>query len=631
MTDTLNENSLEEKGLNISNDDHSIEIAITNLEKQGDSDEHDDEFEIEDEKRDSTDYSSFTKEDFIKKAEDLIDAPNIKESHDIFKKIRVLFDDVIKAERVLLIKEWAEEGKDVREFKPPYDEQKDRFYKVYAKFLEKRAEEKRLAEEEKQKNLKAKQDLLDRLKDIVSTDETEKVFSEVDEIQKQWKQIRSIPRQFMQELWESYRFYLDKFYDNHSINNELKDKDRQKNLEFKIELLKKIDQLKEEKSIKKTHILLNKYHEEFRNIGPVASKEMAEDLWKRFKAASDDILAERRSQMEVIKAKRNENLELKKLLCEKVEAIIQLPIETFKTWKEKGEEMNSIFEEWKTIGPVPDSFNDQIWRRFRESQNTFNQNKKLFFEKLNKGKDENLKLKTVLCEQAEKIASSSQFDSGSKEMIALQEKWKSIGPVPENMNEKIWQRFRKACDTFFAKRNDFYKGKNDEEKKNQEQKEFIISAVEKLIELEDSAIVFEALRSHQQNWMNIGFVPIKVKQELTQKYSQAVDAIYKKFKQASDENKSLRMKDHFEMLSNAPNGSEKLRQEEKLISDKMRALKESVETLNNNIGFFAKSKKADELKQQIEQKINVINAQVSKLQEELKVLRQFRNNQSPQK
>jgi hypothetical protein len=363
----------------------------------------------------------------------------------------------------------------------------------------------------------------------------------------------------------------------------------------------------------------------------VASKEMAEDLWKRFKAASDNILAERRTQMEVIKAKRNENLELKKLLCEKAEAMIQLPLDTFKAWKEKGEEMNAIFEEWKSIGPVPDSFNDQIWRRFRESQNTFNQNKKLFFEKLNKGKDENLKLKTSLCEQAEKIANSVQFDSGSKEMIALQEKWKSIGPVPENMNEKIWQRFRKACDLFFAKRNDFYKGKNDEEKKNQEQKEFIISAVEKLIELEDSSKVFEALRSHQQNWMNIGFVPIKVKQELTQKYSQAVDAIYKKFKQASDENKSLRIKDHFEMLSNAPNGSEKLKHEEKLISDKMRALKESVETLNNNIGFFAKSKKADELKQQIEQKINVINAQIIKLQDELKVLRQFKNNQSPQK
>jgi hypothetical protein len=631
MTETIKNNSLDEKSLNHSNDDHSIETTITNLEKQGDSDEHDEEFEIEDEKKDHTDYSQFTKEDFIKKAEELIDAPNIKESHEIFKKIRVLFDDVIKAERVVQIKEWADEGKDVREFKPAYDEQKDRFYKSYAKFLEKRAEEKRLAEEEKQKNLKAKQQLLERLKDIVTNDETEKVFQEVAEIQKQWKQIRSIPRQFMQELWESYRFYLDKFYDNHSINNELKDKDRQKNLEFKIELLKKIDQLKEEKSIKKTHILLNKYHEEFRNIGPVPSKEMAEDLWKRFKATSDEILSERRAQMELVKAKRNENLELKKLLCEKAEAINHLVIENFKSWKEKSEEMTAIFEEWKAIGPVPDSFNDQIWRRFRESQNLFNHNKKLFFEKQNKGKDENLKLKISLCEQAEKITNSTQFDSGSKEMIALQEKWKSIGPVPENMNEKIWQRFRKACDTFFAKRNEFYKGKNDEEKKNQEQKEFIISAVEKLIELEDSAMVFEALRSHQQNWMNIGFVPIKVKQELTQKYSQAVDAIYKKFKQASDENKSLRMKDHFEMLSNAPNGSEKLRQEEKLISDKMRALKESVETLNNNIGFFAKSKKADELKQQIEQKINVINSQISKLQEELKVLRQFRNNQSPQK
>lgn len=621
MNPTRDEDSFDESKNNLTPDEKAIESTLIDLEKKGDSDEHDDELDIEEERKDTTDYSTFSKDDFIKKAEELIFSTNIKEAHDTFKKIRLLFDDLVKADRTVLIKEWADAGNDVREFKPPYDEKKDKFYKVYASFLEKRAEEKRLAEEEKQKNLKAKRKLIEELKELSTKDETETIFSEVLEIQKKWRQIRTIPRQHMQELWDNYRFYLDKFYDNHSINNELKEKDRQKNLEFKIELLKRVDLLKEEKSIKKTHILLNKYHEEFRNTGPVPSKEMSEDIWKRFKEASDEVLKIKRDQLDSIKAKRNQNYELKKLLCEKVETINQVPIESIKLWKEKADEIAIIFNEWKTIGPVPESVNDQIWKRFRDAQNIFNHNRKVYFDQLNKGKDINLKMKTELCEKAEKIAESTQFDSGAKELISLQEKWKSIGPVSENMNEKIWLRFRTACDKFFNQRNEFYKHKNVEEKTNQTEKETIINSIQQLLESEDVSYVFEELRKLQLQWNQIGYVPIKVKQDLAQNYSKAVDALYKKFKQASEENKQLRVKEHFELLASSPNGADKLKHEERQLLDKIRMLKENVETLNNNIGFFAKSKKADEFKLQIEQKINTANSQIEKLQADLKVLR----------
>jgi len=624
MTDQNKEQSIEEINLKSNNEEHLIEAKITDLEKKGDTEEQEGEHDFEEEKKDSTDYSSFSKEDFIKKANELIDAINIKEAHDTFKKIRILFDELIKSGRIVQIKEWADEGKEVREFKAPYDEQKDNFYKIYAKFLEKRAEEKKQAEEEKQKNLKAKQNLIEKLKDLSAIDETELVFGQVLDIQKEWRQIRTVPQQYMQELWDQYRLYIEKFYDNHSINNELKERDKIKNLEFKIDLLKKIDQLKEEKSIKKTHILLNKYHEEFRNIGPVQTKEASEDIWNRFKSASDEILSSRREQMETIKAKRTENLELKKLLCEKMDTLIDIPYDSVKIWKEKIEEVSSIFVEWKSIGPVPESSNDIIWRRFREAQNKFNATKKEFFDGLNKNREDNLQKKIALCEKAEKISTSTQFDVYSKELIALQEQWKSIGPVFESMNEKIWKRFRTACDVFFSNRNEFYKERNTEEKVNLELKEAVIAEVDALLLLEDASIVFEKLKALQQKWLNIGFVPFKIKQDLNQKYSKSVDALYKKFKQASEENKSLRMKDHFEMLASSPNGSEKLRQEEKLLMDKIRMLKENVETLNNNIGFFAKSKKADELKLQIEQKINISNSQITKLQDELKILKSLR-------
>lgn len=606
--------------------EEALQKSLVNLEKKGDSEDHDEFADAEEEKRDQTDYSSFSKADFLAKAEQLVDYPNIKEAHDIFKKIRVLFDDAVKAERVIQVKEWADAGNDVREFKPAYDELKEKFYKVYTTFLEKRAEEKRLAEEEKQKNLQAKRQIIEKLKALSTQDETESVFKEVLDLQKQWKQIRTVPREHMQELWENYRFHLDKFYDNHAINNELKEKDRQKNLETKIELIKKVTLLHDEKSIKKAHILLNKYHEEFKNAGPVPGKDVAEDIWKRFKEASDKVLGEKRGQLETIKAKRNENLELKKVLCEKVEHINQLPLTTPKAWKEKGEEITAIFAEWKTIGPVPESVNDQIWKRFREAQNIFNHNKKAFFDQLNSGKDKNLELKTALCEEAEKLSESTQFDAGSKMLIALQEKWKSIGPVPENKNELIWSRFRAACDKFFKRKEEFYKVKNAGEKDNLAAKEKLIGAVNELMQSDNSSEVFSQLKKLQQEWMSIGFVPIKVKADLQNRYSKAVDAVYKKFKQTADENKSMRVKEHYEMLSTSPNGDDKMRHEERVINDKLRMLREDAATLKNNIEFFAKSKNADALRKQIEQKIETANHQIAKLQEELKVLRSFRNN-----
>lgn len=606
--------------------EEALQKSLVNLEKKGDSEDHDEFADAEEEKRDQTDYSSFSKADFLAKAEQLVDYPNIKEAHDIFKKIRVLFDDAVKAERVIQVKEWADAGNDVREFKPAYDELKEKFYKVYTTFLEKRAEEKRLAEEEKQKNLQAKRQIIEKLKALSTQDETESVFKEVLDLQKQWKQIRTVPREHMQELWENYRFHLDKFYDNHAINNELKEKDRQKNLETKIELIKKVTLLHDEKSIKKAHILLNKYHEEFKNAGPVPGKDVAEDIWKRFKEASDKVLGEKRGQLETIKAKRNENLELKKVLCEKVEHINQLPLTTPKAWKEKGEEITAIFAEWKTIGPVPESVNDQIWKRFREAQNIFNHNKKAFFDQLNSGKDKNLELKTALCEEAEKLSESTQFDAGSKMLIALQEKWKSIGPVPENKNELIWSRFRAACDKFFKRKEEFYKVKNAGEKDNLAAKEKLIGSVNELMQSDNSSEVFSQLKKLQQEWMSIGFVPIKVKADLQNRYSKAVDAVYKKFKQTADENKSMRVKEHYEMLSTSPNGDDKMRHEERVINDKLRMLREDAATLKNNIEFFAKSKNADALRKQIEQKIETANHQIAKLQEELKVLRSFRNN-----
>lgn len=537
------------------------------------------------------------------------------------RDIRPLLNDALDNERKELLKLWTEAGKDPEHF--IYDDGglRNRFVQIFNAIKTARQEEKERIEKEQQDNLKIKEALLAELQAITEQDESEGSLNEVKEIQKKWRQIRVLPRDQVDELWKRYHYYLDKFYDNHSIFIELKDLDRKKNLEHKIELCKKVDELLSEKSLKKSFILLNKYTEEFKNTGPVP-REFNEEIWTRFRAACDKIYEEKRGIFKELEEQRNQNLELKKVLVEKASLIAAEVYDRVKIWNRKTEEMDALFAEWKTIGPVPRKINQDIWKSFRSQFNEFYKNKSEYFKSLHSERKTNLELKEAICVKAESLMDSNDFPTATREMLQLQEEWKSIGPVHEKVSNAIWKRFRKACDHFFARKQDNFKHIKVEEQENLRKKTELIAKLEQLAaEDQDKEAAVKALQEIQGEWSKIGYVPRKNKKDLDKNYSEATNKLVRKTGIDRGEISTGQSVQHYQGIKILPNGIDRLHDEIKRINRKIHFLEGEVSTWENNIGFFAQSKTANKLKDEIESKIKRANEQISKLKAEIKAIR----------
>ncbi len=322
-------------------------------------------------------------------------------------------------------------------------------------------------------------------------------------------------------------------------------------MSLKLSCVREVDELNQEPSIKKALILLNKYHEDWKNIGPVP-KEFSEELWNRFKQASDAVYSSKKGQLAEIDSKRQENYQQKLVICEKVEALVNSEINKAKDWIEKTQALQALFEEWRKIGPVPKEHNQPIWQRFRELNNQFYKNKNAFFKALNKEKAQNLKQKEQLCEKAEALKDSEDFMQTANQLKHFQEEWKKIGPVPEKASDKVWKRFRAACDEFFNRKSEAMKGKLEEEEQNLALKTAVCEKAEQLLQQENLENPFEELRTIQGEWNKVGFVPIKHKNAVTKRYQLAVDELYKKYKIGRDEMNQAKMKEHYRVITNMP-------------------------------------------------------------------------------
>ncbi|MFY0643294.1 MAG: DUF349 domain-containing protein [Bacteroidia bacterium] len=487
--------------------------------------------------------------------------------------------------------------------------------------MEARSEEKRRIEAEKKANHQKKLTLLETLENLVKEDETEQTIARVKEIQKEWKSIRVLPNDVVQDLWDSYHRLLDEFYDKHSINIELKELDRKKNLEAKIELTKKVEALSQEKSIKRSYILLNKYHEEFRNTGPVP-KESREGIWQAFKAASDHIYKEKKDQLEEINKVRDENQKLKQLIIDKAALIAQIPYDSIKLWNTKTKEFDALFQEWKSIGPVPQKSSDQIWQAFRKERSLFQSNKKTFFHSLNQDRKKNLALKEALCEKVEALKDEEDFVQVSKAIISIQEEWKKIGPVPDKVNKAIWNRFRAACDHFFNRRNTAQSAEKEEQKANLNVKQELLKELGALLESDlDEKESFEKYKIINTTWNQTGKVPIKALKKLRTNHEKLSDGLFKKFKKNKAELKESELGEHYQQLANAPQGDKRLKDEEYKLKKRIKYLSEEVLNQEQNLSFFAKSKNADALLKDFEQKIAKSKSQIERLKKQLSHIR----------
>ncbi len=493
---------------------------------------------------------------------------------------------------------------------------------IDAQIKQARVEEKLRIEQEKKKNLATKEALLKKLEKIVSNDETLDSISQVKEIQREWKAIRVLPKEAVQDLWDRYNLLQNKFYDNHGINIELKELDRQKNLEAKIELTKKVEELHNEKSIKRCFILLNKLHEDFKNVGPVP-QESREPIWLAFKSASDAVYEAKRAVYEELEKAKEENLAKKILLVEKAEVFNAVKPETIKDWNEKTKVFEDLFSEWKKIGPVPKSDKDAAWTKFNGIRNDFYTGRKAFFKVLNAEKGTNLKAKEALCASVEALAESKDWAETTKKILNAQAEWKKIGPVPEKVNQAIWKRFRSACDKFFEAKNAAFSGKREEEKENLVKKEELIKRLTALSTKEVThKEAFAELKQINAEWRSAGFVPHKDVKRISKAYDEANNAVYTKYSKQIEEAKAANLGEHYASIKEASkDGIKQLEREEFGIKKRIGSLREEIASIERNMSFFAMSKTAEKMLKDFEVKIEKTKKQIDKLKVELSAIK----------
>lgn len=578
----------------------------------------------EDESDEHTDYTALSKEEVLAKAEATLHAVEVRKASETLNRLKEALDLLEKAELPAQIKAWTEAGNDPRDFKPSNDETHARFNKIMQLFREKREEERRRAEEEKLANLRKKEAVIEKMMHLVSSEENENSLKNMRDLMREWKEIRHVPKEFQEDLFKRYRFYVEKFYDNLSIFNELKDLDREKNLEIKIELIKKVEALKAETNLRKALVTLNKYHEDWKNVGPVR-KEISDEVWNRFKAASDVLLSEKRAAQEALEKGKEANLSLKKLLVEKAENAVAVLPQKAKDWGNLAKELDTLMDEWKKIGPVPKAVNVEIWNTFRAARTVFFEGRRNFFKDLNASREDNLAAKIALCEKAEKMMNAEEFTNTANELNKLQDAWKKIGPVPEAKNDEVWKRFRKAFDHFYSRKNAFFEDRRSQEVDAVKEKEAVIAELESLRTIEDGQEVFKRLKEGQLRWAKSGFVSGKTFYNLQRKYQEISDFLFAKFKKSSEEIRDSAIKDHYEVLSSAPDGRHKIQGEERKLRDRIQKLQDEVATIENNKNFFAHSKNAGEVLKQFDANIEKTRQQIERLEKELKVLRSFKN------
>ena len=535
-------------------------------------------------------------------------------------QIRSRVGEILREQKRVALEKWIEDGNDVQEF----IEEESSAIKNINSLLETaraaREEEKARLEREKVANFKRKQELLESLKALVERDETEATLQEVKNIQKEWSSIRLIPKDKDNELWEEYNYLLNTFYDNHGINIELKELDRKKNLEIKIDLCKKVDELSQMHSIKRSFILLNKYRDEFRNTGPVP-REFNKEIWDRFNAACDKIYEAKKGELAKLDEEKNANLEKKTILVEKAGLISAVSYDKTKVWNAKTKDMEKLMDTWKSVGPVPKSDNERIWKAFRGHFDVFYTNKSAYFKDLNAQYKANLILKEDIVKQAAALLENPDLDFGTGEIIKLQKEWKKIGPVSPKVSNAIWKKFRGICDEFFAKKDASRADQIALEKENLEKKQKLIARLQEFLNEEPKDDLTKEMRAIEKEWRSIGFVPFKEKKKIEKAFEKAADAVFEKFKIEKKNYQEERAEEHYKDLANMPGGIKRLKDEEFKIKKKLTFLNGEVSTLQNNIEFFGRSSSAQKLKQDIEKKIDTMQQQIGRLKSQLKAVK----------
>lgn len=553
-----------------------------------------------------------TKQEVVERLKEIAasDEAPVKDEIDLLKTV---FYKLHIAEREARLKEYIDGGGNPETYQVVPDQDEETFKAQMAVIREKRAQIMQQQEAEKQANLEKKLEIIEKIKAMAtSPDEAGKSYNEFKQLQQQWKDIKNVPADKANELWRNYQLYVEQFYDLLKLNSEAREYDFKKNLEMKTKLCEAAEKLADEEDVISAFHQLQELHQQYREIGPVA-KELREEVWARFKAASTVINKRHQQHFEDLRAKEEENLARKTALCEKVEELGKAENKGAADWEKRSKEIIDIQNEWKTIGFAPQKMNVKIFERFRAACDDFFGRKAEYFKALKVTFSENIEKKKALVEKAQALADSTDWKATSDKLIALQKEWKTVGMVPKKIGDQLWQEFLGACNKFFEARNAAGAGQRNEEHANLEKKKGIIEQLKALAENAAEATK-EKVQALTEEYNKVGHVPYKEKDKLYEAYHEVLDRIYKELNIST---KRRRLNDFKANIKNvAKRGEEALDNERGRLARRFEQLKQEIQTYENNLGFLnASSKKGNSL-------IDEMNRKVQHLRDDLELVRQ---------
>jgi hypothetical protein len=591
-------------------------------EGEGDEEEEDDDDEVEGEELFEK-YNKLSRPDLVEVLEVLVKEEDVNLIRSHIGYIKAAFRKLLKDESLADYESRIQkEGEHEDDSEEVTDVLSDRYEKALLIYKNKKAVYDQALEQQKQENLTVKERILDELRSLIeSEEELKKTYDLFRELQDQWRHIGAVPQSSKNTLWNNYHFLVEKFFDKVKINKELKDLDLKKNLEAKTELCEKAEELLLESSITKSFQQLQKLHEAWKETGPVP-KDKKDEIWERFKAATEKLNKRRQDYYDTLREEQNKNYSAKLVLCEKAEQLTAVIPESPKQWQNYTNQVNELFKMWKTIGFAPKKVNNEVWNRFRSSLDTFYKNKKDYFKKYKEHQTENYNQKLNLCLQAEALKDNEDWRATTEELIGLQKEWKKIGPVPAKFSDKIWKRFRAACDEFFNKKSDHFSNIGEKQEENLKKKLDLIEKVKNHNYTDDNNYNLKVLKDYQRDWMDIGHVPIKQKDKVQMAFRKVIDEQFESLNISKKAKNTLTFRSKLDNIKNAPNAESLIYKERNFIINKIATIQSDIKIWENNIGFFASSKKADILKAEFEEKIENGKQEIMILEEKLKILRE---------
>lgn len=533
--------------------------------------------------------------------------------------LKQTFYKIHNAEIEAAKKTFVENGGAEEEFIAQPSSVEEEFKSLMAAIKEKRSALAAEIEKQKEENLQVKLSIIEELKELVeSPDDANKSYNEFKKLQQQWNEVKLVPQAKVNELWKNYQLYVEKFYDILKLNNEFREYDFKKNLEIKTHLCEAAEKLADEQDVVSAFHQLQKLHQEFRDTGPVA-KELRDEIWNRFKAASTAVNRRHQQHFEALKETEQHNLDQKTVICEIVEAIEFDQLKTFAAWETKTQEVIALQNKWKTIGFAPQKMNVKIFERFRKACDEFFKKKGEFFKLLKEGMNANLEKKKALCEKAESLKDSTEWKETAEILTKLQKEWKTIGPVSKKYSDAVWKRFITACDYFFEQKGKATSSQRSVEQENLEKKKAIIARLTAIDETTDADEASKEVRELMKEWNGIGHVPFKEKDRLYKQYHGLIDQLFDRFNISASNKKLSNFKSSIGNIQSG--GSQSLYREREKLVRTYENMKNELQTYENNLGFLTtSSKKGNSLLTEINRKVEKLKSDLELVLQKIKVI-----------